>query len=643
MNKGEAQSAERAVPYRVAAGRRRGLAPFLLAFLSLVLCPLSLAVAALDPELKRPYQLEVVLDIAKHRLLTPLFADRVEQELRDSLQAILGDLARVTVTRAHPLLKEIREKGLEKALDGYKKISDVKTHFVLIDFEEGEYRIQARQYDGMTGLPSPQVRRAQDVDPRLVVRKASSLVEQDFGLVGTVTSVDKRIVKLGIRAGDLGLPLERWVKVNEVFAVAAINRGGTGFVSTRLQWALLQVTDPPREGICTCRLYHRLRDESLTGQAVLGYRCLKLGTLTNAPLRLRFLDYKTHAPHPDLKVHVSGTDFGEGGKRLSTESNGMVPGTSETYSHAVFVRVLSGGKTVAQIPVALVSPRTVDCLVSIRPEDEEQGQRQVRRERWLRRIYDSLRASAERVTELNELGKEGKRDEALSRARAGLESMANDLKSLKVEGERLKKEGGLSLTEGEHRLTELAKRHKELEAYVSRVAKILKEETDPGRQKMLGMIEQARLLETQAEFQQALDLYKKVVDEHPKETNVRKRHDDLKRAWDLRSDNHRKAREYIYKTFPKLSDPAAIVAGIKEATTSFAACRLAGDALTPQKLLRAIDAHAGNLKKRFATLKPEASEDDRKEAETIVAVAAKLKQLHEEVTAYLKAMKPAFP
>src|SRR5438105_228095 len=98
------------------------------------LLPLSSARGALDPESNKPYHLQVVLRIAENRLLTPVFRDLVERELRQSLQAALADLARVEIVRDHPLLKEVEAKGLQVALDGYSALSDTKTHFVLIDF-----------------------------------------------------------------------------------------------------------------------------------------------------------------------------------------------------------------------------------------------------------------------------------------------------------------------------------------------------------------------------------------------------------------------------------------------------------------------------------------------------------------------------
>src|SRR5581483_6120008 len=72
-----------------------------------VLSPLTFliglpAAQAAQPEAHTPYHLQVVLHVAKHRLLTDVFRDRVERELRDGLQASLGELARVEVVRDHP-------------------------------------------------------------------------------------------------------------------------------------------------------------------------------------------------------------------------------------------------------------------------------------------------------------------------------------------------------------------------------------------------------------------------------------------------------------------------------------------------------------------------------------------------------------
>ena len=82
------------------------------------LCLCGSTSAALDPETKKPYQVTVVLHVAKHRLLTPVFRDRVESEIRDGLQAALGDLAEVKIVYEHPKLAEVLEKGLPRSITG---------------------------------------------------------------------------------------------------------------------------------------------------------------------------------------------------------------------------------------------------------------------------------------------------------------------------------------------------------------------------------------------------------------------------------------------------------------------------------------------------------------------------------------------
>ena len=107
-----------------------------------------------------------------------------------------------------------------QALDGYKSSNGTKTHVVLLDFVDGQYEIQAGQHDGSTGMTSP-VRRARTVDRQFVARTVALLIDRDFGLVGTLDP-DTRggRVKVTIKGSGLGVPIDRWLKKDDVFAVA---------------------------------------------------------------------------------------------------------------------------------------------------------------------------------------------------------------------------------------------------------------------------------------------------------------------------------------------------------------------------------------------------------------------------------------
>src|SRR5438128_2014385 len=64
---------------------------------SVSLCLCGESPAALDPQLKNPYHLQVVLHIAENRFLTPVFREQVERDLGDQLRLAFGPLARVEV------------------------------------------------------------------------------------------------------------------------------------------------------------------------------------------------------------------------------------------------------------------------------------------------------------------------------------------------------------------------------------------------------------------------------------------------------------------------------------------------------------------------------------------------------------------
>src|SRR5690348_12326050 len=96
---------------------------FLVLSVSLCLCGSS---HALDPESTTPYKVQVVLRVAPHRLLTPIFKDQVKRDLQEGLQAALGamgeveviDPDKVSADKQSPLWKDVADRGLGKGLDG---------------------------------------------------------------------------------------------------------------------------------------------------------------------------------------------------------------------------------------------------------------------------------------------------------------------------------------------------------------------------------------------------------------------------------------------------------------------------------------------------------------------------------------------
>jgi hypothetical protein len=617
------------------------MVPPVLALLMFALLP-GPALAQLNPGLKEPYKLDVVLRFAEHRSLTPTFQEEIRRQVGDLLRLNFGALAQVRVLAEHRLLKDVEAKGLGAVLDGWEGLSDVKTHFVLIDYEGGRYRLRARQHDGLTGLASPVVRQEWTTERRLVARTAAQLVDRDFGLVGTVTGQGKLGVEVTFRGGGLGVSLQRWLKPGDVLGVSRISQAADKTRASRVEWALLRVTSPAGEGTWRCGYFHRYRDDRLEeGPGIQGFRCLRLATVS-APLRLRLLDDKTLVPLAGQPVHVSHTGFGEAATELTTGADGLLT-TPEPFAGAAFVHILSGKEVRVQLPVEIVDDRIVVCRASITLEAMTRDRVQLRYEHWLRRLYEDLRVVHDRVGRLNAL-LENAPEEALTQSRKGLAGLSREIDALTLEHGELEQaaagqpEGAIDLGEGEQRLRELRDQRDQLNGFIARLENVITEEKSDKARARRTMLERAVLLESQADFEGALDLYRKLLKDNPDETRIKGRLQELEKAWQTKGTDHEKARSFIYGAWPKKMDTAGLKTALPEAWKALRACQHAGDSLTPQKMLQADVAHAGWFKERLAVLRRTPDrEDSRTEARTIAALAEELGRLDGEVRAFARA------
>jgi hypothetical protein len=629
------------------ANRRLSFLPVigLLLFLS------SPAQASLDPETKKPYQLQIVLQIASNRAFTPLFQEQLQRDVQDQLKIFFGALAHIEVTRAHPLLRDIETKGLDPALESWESLSEATTHFVLLDYVAGTYRIQSRFHDGMTGQAGALTQRTQTNDRTAVASTVARLIESSFSPVGTVTAVGKKImlrlkggtvvgledVTLKLKGGALGVPMDRWVQRGYVFAVSQLIEQSGRQRAARVEWALLEVIEL-NAGVCRCRFWHRYAQDVLSeGQGTLGYRAIRLPT-TKAALKVQVLDDTTLQPLDGVGVRVQLYD--ETAEPMEPKMNrDGVATISGSFTHLAWVQVLFDKNAVAQFPVALIEGRTVVARVKAQPDRESLVPLEARRDVWLRRVYDEVRMSSERALELSgELNRS--LEVALESGRKSLPLLQAELKYLNRERDeisRLAKEKNLSydLREGEQQIDELRRRVKDLQAIVQRLERIIKEAA--GSEKALGLhklLERAGLFEKEAEFHQAIRLYEQVVRASPDQAKVKAHLDQLKQAWTDKGERHKKARKFVYETWPTL-DVADLQKNLATAKDALAACREAGDKLTPQKLLRVNATHTANLNKQLDSLKRRDSEDNRDQAKTLVQLSEGLLRLHNEAATFV--------
>jgi tetratricopeptide (TPR) repeat protein len=622
----------------------------------LVLCPLSFVLCpsparAIDAEVSKPYQLQVVVRLAPNRLLTDVFKDKLRRELRDSLQAAFGPLVQVEVVDRHPKLKEIEASGLQRVLDRWFEVSDLKTHFVLVDFIDGQYEIEAGQHDGPTGLSSPVVRRVRTGDREFVARTAAILIDQDFGLVGTVVPETKQTVRVAfkgsalIKDNPLGITMARWAKKDDVFAIANAPARG----NPRVEQALLQVMEEPQGGSVRCQLYQRHPDSLGDAPA---HRCIKLGT-TTAPLRIR-LQNRKGVPQANLQVRVSpyGLEPKDVKEQGLTNADGFFQ-TKSSYQNIAFVLVYTAGDIRARFPAEILEGRTYVCPIEVDEKADVAGQFNLRVRRWLGQLAEAQLVQANVRRKLNELmtkndlkGAEKESQEGLKQLDADITAAARELAGLRGAERELPKGVPFKrdeLARGEKRLEEFQESRTELEKFIKELEETAK--LEPERKKARALVDRARLAEGQADFDEALSLYDEAVAQYEQIEGkdkvpqvVVKRRDDLKKSWTIPEGDeaHRKAREFVYQRWAKLASVQEINDALDEAHRSVQVLREKEDKLTLRKLLQVADVSmTAKLQQELNSLRPRESEDDRRRAETIGKVADNLEKLLTEVNKYL--------
>jgi hypothetical protein len=600
--------------------------------------------AASDPDADKPYKVQLVLRVADHRLLTPLFKEQLERELKDSLQAALGEMGTVSVVHDHPKLKEIEEKGLQ-VLGNWRELTGKKTHFVLIDFKDGEYEIRARQHDGYTGLASHLRKPERVSDRQLVGRTAALLIERDFGVVGAVKPIDAETVRVRFLASGLDGSLDHWVKKGDVFEVVRMIESGGKAFAARVEWTLLQLTDVPKDGEGTCRL---LRGEPSPLAPAFTYRCMKLGT-TRAPLQVRIMRKNAARPTPEanLPIHVRRNSFKpeEAHEEGTTDDQGVF--TTEprkiVYDQIAFVSCLSNNIVRYQEPVPIFGDEPAVCFVTI--SDDPRNRLGFERRVWEQMMYESDLVVVKLFEELLKADPE-KRQATLEYARTGQGTLEGDLDKFKRKREELLNLGMDPKTakNGETRLKDLQDKSEKLKLFIANQQEVIRAENDPARKAILESIKQAQLLEGEAEFGKAIDFYKKVLEagiKDPKLEDYRNKVKRLEAAWAVKSPEHETARKFIYEVWPNL-EPDELKRGISDARNALDACRKAGDKLAPQKLAKVALTHDGKLKQKKADLNPDLNQEDVKKAQDIEAVLDDLAKLLVQVNEVLQQdMAPA--
>jgi tetratricopeptide (TPR) repeat protein len=473
------------------------------------------------------------------------------------------------------------------------------------------------------------------------------LALNDFGVVGTFQSLEGKEVKLAIRGGELVDSVAPWVKVGDAFAVVRMSRQGGKLRANLIEAAVLQVVDAPKDGHVRCRYFCRyLEDWSLKDDPAadaqgdspaLGYRCLKLSTI-RGPLKLRLVDEKTQE-FLNFSVDVSETpNFATAEARGAT-----VQGLFETkavFAKVAYVQIKSGGTPLVTLPVPLVDDRTIVCRMSRDENAIKQGEVILRLNRWVRWSYEALSTSDQQQSEYN-AALSGPLDQAIKLGQQQLDATKTEIGRLTSErGELVKLAAGhkvgIDLREGDQLIGELSRRQTLLQKSLVKVDKLQKDEESDAKKEQLAALERAEWFAAQADFDQAIRLYEKVLKERPDSVTVKTQLDQLKAAWAIKDKDHEQARQFIYDTWPSL-DLHGLKTNIAKAKEMLARCQTAGDTKTPLKLVLANVNHATVLAKRLEVLRkaPVDTEDNRTEIKSLVQLADDLRDLQQKALAWV--------
>jgi hypothetical protein len=610
---------------------------------------------AKDAGPRTPYRLELVVVLGKHPDLSDLFRERLETELRGTLQTSLGELAQVDVRHGHPRLREVESQGLD-VLDQWTERTPVKTHFVIVDIVDGQYEVRTRQYDGNYAFASPLIRTRRTRDRDGVARTAALLVEHDFGLIGTATAtVDWRSVggrvRLDLQGGGLGVPLDQRVRVGEVFAVLQTAPGKPGRTTP---WALLRVEEAPRNGSCVCRYYTRHPNPLRAGTL-----CVKFGTREQAALNL---DVTLHTSKElSAELRKLGFDRKEEPALLTTElkkQKGIAHLRSDAlrsdlrFDHVAFVSIVYKDRVRAILPVALLDdhddrPAVTELADAAVETDEGLYGNTLLWKRDVDGCYFKLQLLYRRLNVLAD--KEETRAEALRLAREGADGCRADHARLTKELADLKTEAGKGsdtippdlLAAGQRRLRDVQVAETDLRTFADGLEAVQKEEAK--RREIKTEVLRGLALEKELEIGQAIAIYDKVLKQDPNNAELRRRKEKLEEKWKTTDRERLAVRRFVYEEWYHKKWPLEeMKAKLEEARKAFEICKKANEWFTIKKLADGTDKQADHLQEILAGIsRGQVNPGDNEKTQLVQEINKGLGDLARDADRYLKDAEPA--
>jgi hypothetical protein len=614
-----------------------------IAALFLVVGPAS---AQVDPEPKTPYLWRIVLKAEPHPLLSAAFREQLKHDLVAALQPALGTpgqpgwIGTVDVVELADLLKDKDKDPLYQqfddngfaALTGSRDLNGAKTHFLKLEYRDGQYFLESRQHDGFAGLASPLVRKQSVRAPELVGRTAGLMLDRDFGLTGSIepSAVKVDEVKVIVRGGQLG-PLDHFVKPDDVFAVSEVTKTNRpapplvrtstgkiiapppgsipppGLTATPRAFTLLRVIDVNRDGTLRCGVLSQFEKAVPQRAGIVTYRCMKLGTI-EAPLTVRLVSDSPSSSTGAGAVTVRATESGFSAAADVRDAlpfqNGLFR-SGRDLKNVACVTVSLGPTQTRIFPVPILGPDPVALPFEVNPKLEERAAHLRGVIAAFVRVADARNAQTICFDATAKLIEKQKNEEAWNRAKGGWEAADAVDKGVSDELARLQEysekspEATRLIKSIEQNLVVLRQFNAQLAEHVKTLDGVVKREKDP---KFAAIQVQADALRTRitlllgrGDVDEAISAYNNLAQLDPENAEIKAAREKLIADWKPKSDAHAKARDYLLKTWPAVATIPDFRDSLPEVGRSIDECLKNNDRYALRKLLTIFNAAAVKL------------------------------------------------
>ena len=647
-----------------------------------VLASSAAAQPSLDAEASGPCLWRVVVKAEPHPLLTNAFREQLRRDLIAALQPAIGPLGTVDVIdledaltgKTDSLVQDFAAKGFA-ALEGARDLTGVKTHFLRIEFRDGQYHLESRQHDGFVGLASPVIRKQSTRSPEVVGRTAGLMIDRDFGLAGTLDPVVANATEVTVRfRGEKLGPVDRLVKEGDIFALSRIKKAANRAAPPPARTATGKIIAPPAgtaqpsaltpeihsytylrvaglqpaDGSARCTVIRSPSFQSTLpgGPAVMGYRCLKLNTVQSA-VAVR-LSSGEGAVASSSSANVRATDSSFAAKEDVKDYFDFRDGlyrSPRPLTNLACVTITLGKSKAEHFPVPVFGPEPITLRFELSPEAEARAVFERSAIAVSTRTADARIAQKGANDDIGKLIVARKNAEALARARAAFEGADAADKVLTEELLQLKPQsatvpGAVQLFANvEQQLSVLRTSSSQLAATIKLLEAVVEKEKDPA---VLGAEVQAQSLNARinlllagGEVEEALAAYDQLATLQPNDPAIKARKEKLAAEWKPKDTEHAKHREYLIKTWPAVATIGDLKESLPQLRAALDACKKAGDRHAFRRLLGILGAFPAKLTDLIKDLDPNADADRKTlgDAKVVRDVVAKLEQ---EVVEFLK-------